>query len=137
MISYQASKVRTFEQTGEKLNAETLKSHLLTFANDLLEIPRSRPVPAHIRYGDGFAGAVSQRDFDFSGESLWVSRIGPRLPGNPLGQFNEIIALQNHVIEFKEGQRLIAFQAQFDGIHRQHAIDGEMPPDISQKWDVL
>lgn len=38
MISYQASKVRTFEQTGEKLNAETLKSHLLTFANDLLDV---------------------------------------------------------------------------------------------------
>ena len=38
MISYQASKVRTFEQNGEKLNAETLKSHLLTFANDLLDV---------------------------------------------------------------------------------------------------
>lgn len=38
MISYQASKVRTFEQTGEKLNAETLKSHLLIFANDLLDV---------------------------------------------------------------------------------------------------
>ena len=30
--------MRTFEQTGEKLNAETLKSHLLTFANDLLDV---------------------------------------------------------------------------------------------------
>ena len=38
MISYQASKVRTFEQTGEKLNVETLKSHLLTFASDLLDV---------------------------------------------------------------------------------------------------
>jgi AcrR family transcriptional regulator len=38
MISFQASKVRTFEQNGEKLNAETLQAHLLTFATDLLDV---------------------------------------------------------------------------------------------------
>lgn len=38
MISYQASKVRTFERSGERLTAETLKEHLELFARDLLEV---------------------------------------------------------------------------------------------------
>ncbi|WP_416796961.1 TetR/AcrR family transcriptional regulator C-terminal domain-containing protein [Ciceribacter azotifigens] len=38
MISYQASKVRTFERSGERLTAETLTQHLELFARDLLGV---------------------------------------------------------------------------------------------------
>ena len=38
MISYQASKVRTFERPGERLTAASLRDHLDTFARDLLDV---------------------------------------------------------------------------------------------------
>lgn len=38
MISYQASKVRTYEPAGEKLTEEGLRAHLVTFVRDLLEV---------------------------------------------------------------------------------------------------
>ena len=38
MISYQASKVRTFERPGERLTAASLTDHLEVFAKDLLEV---------------------------------------------------------------------------------------------------
>ena len=51
-------------------------------------------------------------------------------------QFQEVIGLKQHVVEFKEGQRLIAFQPLLHAFHRQHAIDAEMPPDITQEGNV-
>ncbi|THF53983.1 TetR family transcriptional regulator [Agrobacterium vitis] len=38
MISYQASKVRTFERSGERLSPQTLIEHLELFARDLLDV---------------------------------------------------------------------------------------------------
>lgn len=38
MIAHQASKVRTFERSGERLNSELLREHLEVFARDLLEV---------------------------------------------------------------------------------------------------
>lgn len=38
MISHQASKVRTFERSGERLTPDTLVDHLELFARDLLEV---------------------------------------------------------------------------------------------------
>jgi len=38
MISYQASKVRTFEPAGGKLSEEGLRVHLVSFVQDLLEV---------------------------------------------------------------------------------------------------
>jgi len=38
MISFQASKVRTFERDGERLTAESLSEHLKMFAHDLLDV---------------------------------------------------------------------------------------------------
>ncbi|OHV76587.1 TetR/AcrR family transcriptional regulator C-terminal domain-containing protein [Rhizobium sp. LCM 4573] len=38
MIAHQASKVRTFERSGERLNAVLLREHLELFARDLLEV---------------------------------------------------------------------------------------------------
>ena len=32
---------------------------------------------------------------------------------------------------------IVAVEPQLDGIHRQHAVDGEMPADIAQKIDVV
>jgi hypothetical protein len=41
-----------------------------------------------------------------------------------------------HVVEFEEGQRLVAIQAHAHRIHGQHAVDREMPPDVAQERDV-
>jgi len=38
MIAYQASKVRTFESAGHRLDSDELKRHLSDFAQDLLEV---------------------------------------------------------------------------------------------------
>ncbi|PRX11544.1 UNVERIFIED_ORG: TetR family transcriptional regulator [Martelella mediterranea] len=38
MIAYQASKVRTFESAGHRLDADELKHHLSAFGHDLLEV---------------------------------------------------------------------------------------------------
>lgn len=38
MISYQASKVRTFERAGERLTPQMLADHLQVFARDLLDV---------------------------------------------------------------------------------------------------
>ena len=38
MISFQQSKVRTFERDGERLTAQNLREHLEIFARDLLEV---------------------------------------------------------------------------------------------------
>lgn len=38
MISFQQSKVRTVERSGERLTAEVLRDHLEVFARDLLEV---------------------------------------------------------------------------------------------------
>ncbi len=54
-----------------------------------------------------------------------------------LVEFDEIIGLQAHVIEFEERQFLVAFEPHLDGVHRQHAIDRKMPPDLAEKIDVV
>ncbi len=54
-----------------------------------------------------------------------------------LVQLQEVVALQNHVIEFQERERLLAFQPQLHAVHGEHSIDREMPADVAQKWDVL
>nr|WP_272211457.1 hypothetical protein [Marinicella sp. W31]MDC2877345.1 hypothetical protein [Marinicella sp. W31] len=38
MIAYQASKVRTFESAGHRLDADELRQHLSAFAQDLLDV---------------------------------------------------------------------------------------------------
>lgn len=38
MISYQASKVRTYERDGERLTSASLREHLALFGRDLLEV---------------------------------------------------------------------------------------------------
>tara|TARA_B100001778_G_scaffold161059_1_gene132323 strand:- start:1420 stop:2046 length:627 start_codon:yes stop_codon:yes gene_type:complete len=38
MVAYQASKVRTFESAGHRLDGDELKRHLQTFGQDLLEV---------------------------------------------------------------------------------------------------
>jgi hypothetical protein len=51
-------------------------------------------------------------------------------------QVPEIVALQDHVVEFEEGHRLFAFEPQLHRIEREHAVDGEMGADFLQKLDV-
>ena len=51
-------------------------------------------------------------------------------------QLAEIVGLEDHVVEFEEGQRLLALEPQLDAIERQHPVDGEMRADIAQEVDV-
>ena len=51
-------------------------------------------------------------------------------------QFEKVVGLQQHVVEFEEAQRLLPFQAQAHAVHGQHAVDAEMPADIAQEGDV-
>src|SRR3546814_19930882 len=51
-------------------------------------------------------------------------------------QLAEIIGLEDHVIEFEEGQRLLALEPELDRIEGQHAVDGEVRADITQQIDI-
>ena len=51
----------------------------------------------------------------------------------PPGQFQKIIGLQDHVVEFQERQRLFALKTQFHRIEAQHPVDREIPPVIAQE----
>jgi len=53
-----------------------------------------------------------------------------------LVEFDEVIALQDHVVELQEGERLLALEPQFHAVHGQHAIDREVPADLAQERDV-
>ena len=52
-------------------------------------------------------------------------------------QLDEVVGLQEHVVELDEGQLLVTVETHPDGIHRQHAVHGKMPADITQKLDVV
>src|SRR5579859_5964977 len=54
-----------------------------------------------------------------------------------LEQLEKVVALHDHVVEFEEGERLLAFQAHSHAVHGQHAIDGEVAADIAQEFDVF
>ncbi len=52
-------------------------------------------------------------------------------------QFQEIVGLQDHVVEFEEAQRLLPLQAQLHRFVSQHPVDGKMPAVITQERDVI
>ena len=52
-------------------------------------------------------------------------------------QLDEIVGLEDHVVEFEEGQLVLALEPELDRLHRQHAVDREMPADIAQEIDVV
>ena len=54
-----------------------------------------------------------------------------------LVEFDEVVGLQHHVIEFDERKFLLAIEPQFHRIERQHAVDREMPADVAQEIDVV
>src|SRR5690606_35426932 len=49
----------------------------------------------------------------------------------------EIVALQDHVVEFEEAQRLLAVEPELDAVEAQHAVDREVPADIAQELEVV
>ena len=51
-------------------------------------------------------------------------------------QHHEIIGLKDHIVEFKEGERLFAFQPQLDRIKCQHTVDGEVRADRAEQIDI-
>src|SRR4029079_5949484 len=52
-------------------------------------------------------------------------------------QLNEIVCLQDHVVEFKKRQFLLAIETQLDGIEREHPIDRKMPANVAQEINVV
>ena len=52
-------------------------------------------------------------------------------------ELDEVVGLQDHVVEFDERQLLLAIEPQLHRIHRQHAVDREMPADVAQHLDVV
>ena len=52
-------------------------------------------------------------------------------------QLKEIIGLQDHVVEFKKGEALLAVQPRLDALKAQHAVDREMPPDHPQEFQIV
>ena len=54
-----------------------------------------------------------------------------------LVEFNEIVRLQDHVVEFEKRQRLLAIEPKLHRIERQHLVDGEMPADVAQEGNVV
>ena len=51
-------------------------------------------------------------------------------------QLKEIIGLQDHIVEFEEGERLLPVQPQLHAIEGKHAVDGEVRSDIAQQFDI-
>eukprot|EP01136_Pigoraptor_vietnamica_P003491 Opistho-1_new@32805 len=52
-------------------------------------------------------------------------------------QLQEVIALEDHVVELEERQRLFAVEPQLDRIEAEHPVDREMPADVAQERDVF
>ena len=52
-------------------------------------------------------------------------------------KLQEIIGLQDHVVEFEKAEALLAVQPRFDAFKRQHPVDREMPPDITQEFQIV
>jgi hypothetical protein len=52
-------------------------------------------------------------------------------------QLDEVVGLQDHVVELDERQFLLALEPQLHRIHRQHAVDREVPADVAQELDVV
>ena len=53
-----------------------------------------------------------------------------------LAQMTEVIALQDHVVEFEERHRLFAIQAKLDRIKCQHTVYREMGANLLQQFNI-
>ncbi len=53
------------------------------------------------------------------------------------GKLKKIVSLEQHVVEFEEGQRLLALKPQLHRIEGEHPIDGEVAAVFAQKIDVI
>ncbi len=51
-------------------------------------------------------------------------------------EFEEVVGLEDHVVEFEEAERLFAVEAEADAIEGEHAVDAEMAADVAQEGDV-
>ena len=54
-----------------------------------------------------------------------------------LVQFDEVVGLQDHVVEFEERQLLLAIEPHLHRVEAQHAVDREVPADVAQEIDVV
>ena len=52
-------------------------------------------------------------------------------------KLQEVVSLQQHVVEFEEGQRLLALKPELHRVEGQHPVDGEVPPIFAQEIDVV
>ena len=52
-------------------------------------------------------------------------------------KLGEVVGLEHHVVELEKGELVRAVEPELDGIHRQHAVDREIAPDVAQEVDVV
>ena len=52
-------------------------------------------------------------------------------------ELDEVVGLENHVVEFQEGQRLFALEPELDAIEGQHPVDGEVRAVIPEQGNVV
>ena len=51
-------------------------------------------------------------------------------------QFQEVIGLKDRIVEFEEGERLLALEPQPDRVHAHHPVDREMRAVVTQEADI-
>lgn len=54
-----------------------------------------------------------------------------------LVKLDEIVGLQDHVVEFEEGQRLFALEPHLHAVERQHAVHREVAADVAQEFEIV
>ena len=121
-----------------RLRPEVRDQPGLHFVRGLDEVPRSG---SHLILANELFDALPfarlvQRDehlhelwvTDREGNLDWTEHEAP-------GPYEDYFSARG--IELEEGQFVLALEAEFHRIHRQHAVDREMPADIAQELDVV
>jgi len=52
-------------------------------------------------------------------------------------QFEKVVRLQYHVVEFEKAEGSLPFHALFDGFEGHHSVDGEVRTVIAEEFEVL
>ena len=100
---------------------------------------------AAVRRGDERGGkAENLGAIDPAGEFDAIDDIAPlvgpahlQATGGAARQFQKIVGLQDHIIEFEEAERLFAVEPQLDRIEAEHPVDREMLADVTQERDIF
>ena len=121
---------------------------IIIWKGRLIEPYRARRCLAHlatVRRGDERGGQAEHlRPVDPPGQFNAVDDIAPLIRSahlQPAGvaarQFKEIIGLEDHIVEFEEGQRLFPVQPQLHRIKGEHPVDRKVLANIAQERNIF